>query len=207
MLMIYTYKNTEVLTPYLVHNCIKLSLLHIKIFFYTLRQKEKRQVQRSRTSWLNHHQTWMAARTATCSLSWPTSIPWAGLAQGHHARPLHQHWLHQTLQFHLTLPLKAKIHEILSPPSVISIPTWLAPNMYGKEPDVCGLYFNFTMTKVQRKDLNRRETLLTCEFPYFIRNVFKTMKKIPILNVNPLQNQYISKTIILNLTAIKKLHP
>jgi len=63
------------------------------------------------------------------------------------------------------------------------------------------------MTKVQRKDLNRRETLLTCEFPYFIGNVFTTMKKIPILNINPLQNQYISKTIILNLTAIKKLHP
>lgn len=68
-------------------------------------------------------------------------------------------------------------------------------------------YFNSTMTKVQRKDPKRRETLLINEFPYFIRNVFMAMKKIPILNANPVQNQYISKTIILDLTAIKKLHP
>lgn len=102
------------------------------------------------------------------------SNPLTSLVQGYHIRSLHSNWVHWSLQFHLTLqfPLKTKIYAILSLHLAISILNWFATNAYGKGPDVCGLHFNFTITKAQGKYLNKRKTPFTYEFLFFIRNTF-----------------------------------
>lgn len=48
--MIYTYKNTEILTLYPVHNCIKPSLLHRKIFLYLKTKKNPTTTKKDKNS-------------------------------------------------------------------------------------------------------------------------------------------------------------